>query len=224
VLCEKPLCWDVEEAAGHADRHAGAFLAQGLHLAVNTQWPHTLEAYRALHPGILDEPPHSFSMRLSPDGVGAGMIPEAVPHALSLLQAVLPDPEALVARPGARLLRPDASALELTFDYLAGGCEVACRVTLVRGRGQPREAAFAFDGHPARRRVEMGGYRLFLEDGRRSVPLPDPVPRRVGDFLGAVASGEPPRVDPAAVPGMRMLVDLHEAVLHEASCTGEGAT
>ncbi|MHC5010065.1 MAG: Gfo/Idh/MocA family oxidoreductase [Planctomycetota bacterium] len=211
VLCEKPLCWGGEDAGARARRHAGAFRERNLHLAVHAQWPFTLDAYRRLFPDALRSPPARFHMRLCPDARGPAMIPEALPHALSLLAAVRPGCPGTIRAPRIVITADDASRLHVTFTYAAGDALIESRIELKRSRSQPREAAYGFDGHVATRRVEMDGYRLFLRAEGREVPLPDPSARCVEAFLARVSSGAAPRIDPAADPGVSHLSAILDA-------------
>jgi hypothetical protein len=204
ALCEKPVVWGGPEPGRRAREHAEAYVAAGLHLGVNVQWPLTLEAYAALFPGILDAGPTSFSMRLSPDAAGPRMLPEAMPHALSLLAAVLPGDRARVECVSVTVLDPAHESVLVAFDWVVGPRRIAAEVRLVRGRTAPREAAYGFDGRVALRRVEPG-YRLSLQAEGRSVPLPDPTPRLVTAFVSRICSGAAPAIDPAASPGVLLL-------------------
>jgi predicted dehydrogenase len=210
VLSEKPLCWGGPDPVGAAEEIARRFAERRLHLLVNTQWPWTLGAYRELHPGSLTRPPREFRMLLSPRSEGPAMVPDAIPHALSLLSAVLPDPGATLAE--VRVEAPGPRALDVRFVYRADAGEVDSLVELRTAPEPPRPAAYAFDGREARRVVEGPRYALFFEAEGRRVAVPDPTPRLVGDFVRRVSSGARAVVDPAGVPGMRMLGQVWEAV------------
>jgi len=122
---------------------------------------------------------------------------------------VLPDPEAEVRDivvPGAG---PASLDVEFTWRARRGSCR--CRVQMRQGADPPRPAAYGFDGRMAHRMVVLPEYRLSLEAEGRSVPMADPTPLRVARFLSRISSGAPAAVDPAAVPGMRLLQTLYEA-------------
>ncbi len=212
VLCEKPLTWG-EDAVPEAERLADAFFAQGLHLRVNTQWPETLPTYRELFPETPDVPRH-LAMRMSPRSQGLRMIPAAIPHVLSLLAAALP-----AAQPRIEGIQCSASEdrVALQFVYAADPGAIEAEVELIRCPEQPRPAWYGFDGRIAHRHVEMDSYSMYLEGNGRRIPLPDPTPLLVGSFLDQVAAGPPARIDPAAVPGMRLLAQIHEAACRQTS-------
>ena len=157
---------------------------------------------------------------------GPPMIPDAIPHALSLLQAVLPAPDASVDDVSIRAYGEAGERLDVTFVYRAGGRAVEARVDLRRARTQPRVAAYGFDGLLARREVRMEGYRLSLIGGNHRLDLPDPTPRLVQTFLARVSSSDAANLDPNAWPGMAMLETVHDAWSHvavlPASAAGPG--
>jgi predicted dehydrogenase len=217
VLCEKPLVWATGDDAETAERIASAYLEAGRHLAVNAQWPRTLPTWRRLFPDAPRRVPRRFAMRLSPRDAGTAMLPAAMPHALSLLAAVLPGADAELE--DVTVTRRAAEHVRVAFTYRLAGEAIESRVDLVQCLEQPRPAAYGFDGHIAHRHVELDGYRLFLEGAGRRIPLPDPTPLLVGSFLEAVAAGPPAEIDPAAVPGMRHLVRILDAAAPDGAPT-----
>ena len=211
VLCEKPLCWGGPDVAARARHYARAYADRGLHLVVNAQWPYTLDAWRALFPGVLDASPGRFWMRLSPDSTGEAMVPDALPHALSLLLALLPGETPVLEDVRIGVEAPDASRLDVHFTMWAGSRALDATIELRRGIRQPRAAGYGFDGHRAMRRVRLTDYRLWLEGEGRTIELPDPTPRLVRSFVARVSSRAPAAVDPNAWPSMALLDQIHAA-------------
>ncbi len=210
VLCEKPLLWGGPDPAARAEGLGRAFLAAGLHLRVQAQWPHTLEVWRRLFPGVLDRPPDHFRMGLAPSAPGRGMFRSSLSHPLSLLAHVLPDPTAQIEEASA-ILAGEAGRID--FVYRTTAHAVRCTVEVEHTPSPPRHAAYGFDGHMATRIIRaLEPYTLALEGGGRRIPLPDPTPLLVRSFLDDVASGPPQAIDPAVLPGMRHLARLMAAV------------
>ena len=210
VLCEKPLVWGVADPGGTADRLAADFAARGLHLRVNAQWPWTLETFRALHPEAPRLPRH-FRMELPPRLRGlAGML-DSLSHPLSVLAALAPDPDASLRGLAFDGLAPEAERCGVQFTYVAAGHAIQAEVWLDSRPDPERRTRYVLDGYGATRRVDPGSYAMTLEDEGRRIPLADPTPRLVRSFLDAATSGAPARVDAAAVPGMRHLVQILEA-------------
>lgn len=198
VLCEKPFTWGGEALEATAGELAGAFAERGLLLVENCQWPHVLPAFEALHGpiGTLER----FAMRLTPASRGGQMLGDALPHPLSVLQALRPAEEAWIRDLHLSTRDPDTPELTLEAAYATPGGSVPFRVDLVHGTRLPREASLTINGRPARRRVRLEDYAQFLTDGEREVPLPDPLAahleRFVADLRDVLAGGAPPSVTP----------------------------
>lgn len=204
VLCEKPLIW---MGAGSAERAAGilqAYEASGLLLMVNTQWPFSLPGFFSLYPELEGAPVESFRMLLAPRSAGLAMLPDALPHALSLLQVLLPDPHPQLAEP--RIDSADEGReLVLRFRYLAAGRDVPCQLTLRQQLEQPRPFTYAINGKEVSRRIQERDYRLFFAGEGREVLIPDPLGLLVGDFISCLRTGRRPEKHCSPVPRLRML-------------------
>ena len=179
VLCEKPLIWSGAGLAERARAFEQRFRAAGLGLRECCQWPYTLPAYRALHPdtGAV----RSFAMRLSPASYEPrAMLGDALPHPLSLLQALVPGP----AEVGEiRFEAPARGSLRVAFAWRAAGAPVAVEIALVTQERPPRVAAYAVNGRWAERRIRAEDYALRFADGAREVPVPDPLRALLADFV-----------------------------------------
>lgn len=186
VLCEKPLVWGRPELAATARRVALGFQKRGLLLWENCQWPYTLPAFERLHPGALAQPPRRLAIRLQPDSFGAQMLGDAVPHALSLIQALLPGGAGQIERLRFKGGRPASQRLALEFRYRAGERELEVAIELLRSDRRPREACLEIDGRRAERLVAADGYQLSFAADDRTVPLPDPLTLLVADFVRAL--------------------------------------
>jgi predicted dehydrogenase len=198
VLCEKPFVWGRPELAATARRLAQGFQARGLLLWENCQWPYTLPAFEKLHPGVLAQPPRRLAVRLEPDSTGVQMIGDAVPHALSLVQALLPRPAGRLERLRFKGGGPGSQRLALEFRYRAGDRELEVAIELMRSDRRPRQASLEIDGRRADRLVGADGYQLsFAADGR-TVPLPDPLTLLVADFVRALPRASEARSEPKA--------------------------
>ena len=189
ALCEKPLVWGRGDNAAEARSVAKGFEARGLVLHENCQWPYTLGAYARLHPGVLDARASRFDMRLSPMVAGMPMIPDAMPHALSLLQAIAPGRDPRIEGLQFSTDRLDAPAITIGLRYVAGDRSMDAAIVLVQDKTQPREAGYAVNGRWARRLIRMEDYAMFFASGARVVDVPDPLALLVGDFVTALKEG-----------------------------------
>ena len=215
VLCEKPVAHGTPRPG---PTWAPRFVGAGLHLVVHAQWPFTLPTYRALHPDARPERATRFAMHLAPRHRGIAGVEDSLSHPLSLLAAVCPGPDARVEQ--VSVSRDDAT-WRVAFDYVVAPRRIACTVTLSPGAAPPRPAAYAFDGAWAHRTIGTN-YSMKLNAAGGAVPsgeapvgegivLPDPSALLVRSVVERVAQGAPVHVDPALVPGARLLDALCQA-------------
>ncbi|UCE84593.1 MAG: Gfo/Idh/MocA family oxidoreductase [Deltaproteobacteria bacterium] len=214
VLCEKPLLWDGRDLARVAEQLVGAFDAGGLVLWENCQWPYTLPAFEALHPGALGAPPRTFEMELQPASSGRQMLGDCLPHVLSLLQAVVPGGAPRVEEPAFSTRDPAAESLRVTFRFCTSEAVTRVRAELRGSDARPRRAAYALDGRWARREVSLPEYRLSFRDRERTVAAADPLRLLVEGFVAAIRGGDAPRAvsrGPEIAERMRLLAAIVEA-------------
>lgn len=189
VLCEKPFAWTPEAQWSDAAADLEArFQAAGRVLAVNTQWPWTLDAHSAAT-GPRGETARSLVMGLAPASGGAQMIGDALPHPLSLAQALRPDLRRIV---GLEVSTPSPGRMEVegVFEGARGAMKVRVILNSTQGPG-PREAWYSVDGRRADRLIDAADYSLAFQSGDRHVPLPDPLTARISSFVEQVQAGEP---------------------------------
>ena len=204
VLCEKPFVWGGSDLLARSQRLLDGFRERGLLVRENCQWPYTLSAFEALHPGSLAAPPSRFEMELEPLSSGLQSLGDALPHPISLLQALCPgapDLEAIeIDSEG-----PGGTDLTIRFRYRTEACSCAVRVALRQRETGLRHAAYALDGRRARRVVSADDYRLSFVDSDRSVPVADPLTQLVGDFVAALRAAS----DGADPPARQIQERLH---------------
>lgn len=199
TLCEKPLVWGDARALARGRALVGAFSARGVLLVENCQWPYTLRCFEALHPGALARPPRRFEMHLSPASSGERMLVDALPHFLSLLQALGREPAAELADVRFSTRAPDASALELALAWKTRSAAIEARFALRSSERLPRAAGYAIDGLRAERHVSLPDYAQRFADGEREVPLADPLALLVADFAAALRGGRADPGEPARI-------------------------
>ena len=207
VLCEKPFIWNNGCDSTQAATLLDAARAHNLIVAMNSQWPFVLPVYEQLC-GL---PPaaqiKSFQIHLAPLSTGRDMIPDAMPHALSLLYSVLGPGtlEQLILEPG-----PDRLRVSFFYSTTAGQCQVVAE--LVHETRQPRSFAFGFNGNIARRTIDMATYRISFTCGERRCEAEDPLQLSMRDFLHACRHAVLPRIGSAhIVDTMQMLQQVYAA-------------
>jgi predicted dehydrogenase len=184
-LCEKPICWPVP--AGNDP--VALFAASGRFLDVLTQWPCTLPTFYALHPEQAGAVVERFEMRLSPITFGVDMVPDAVPHFLSMLRALVGATWPLNIT--AEFVEGDMHRLRITCDVINDTDCIHAILHLETCPQRPRTAWYAINGDRADREVELADYQQFFRSNDRRIPLPDPLGQLVGRFLADVADNRP---------------------------------
>jgi hypothetical protein len=197
VLCEKPLVWGDPEPAWEAARLADRAAERGVVLFENCPWPYALPAFDALHPAAREGGVRTFEMEMAPSSSDPRqMLVDAMSHPLSVLQALAPgNPRVRGASP-LRVMAWEESAAgrvdgAFVFRRSLDLPPIDVRVRLRTCERQPRPMALAVNGRRAERMVRMDDYAMSFVDCHREAALPDPMAALVGDFVRAVAQGEP---------------------------------
>jgi len=198
-LCEKPFWWEeAEDRRQETARLVDAFIARDRYVGVLTQWPLTLPSFYDLHPQVKSEPVERFEFRLSPSRRGELMIPDAAPHVLSMVYALVGTGE--LREPTATFEDVEGTDLRLQFLYEPTahtdelGVERPQDVVQVTCRFQtqerpPRAAWYAINGHKVDRTIDMARYDMYFESHERRVRIEDPLKLLVQDFLAKVNRG-----------------------------------
>ena len=224
VLCEKPFIWREPEAMARCDEILAAFERAERLVWENCQWPYTLPAFEALHPGSLDEPPRRFEMELQPSRSGLQALADAIPHPLSLLQTLAPGASTL-CDPWFSTGRNQEETLTVGFRYEVGDHCTEVEIRLSPGASLPRRSALSIDGRRADRVVSGSDYRLSFTDSERSVPLTDPLKLLVGGFVRALRETTPGSGESRAreiSQRMQLLTDVTAAYTRYAKARGDG--
>lgn len=181
-LVEKPLLWPGSE--GTVAEVIRQFESKGLLLQMVAQWPFALAQFDTLF-GPIPDHIDTFNMRLSPISLGPVMVPDAAPHFLSLLQALVGPGECqqvAIEQSGQERL-----SLHCQYTHAHGCVQAALELQTVTQR--PRPAWIDINGQRAERQVELPDYRQFLSGGGRQVALPDPMNQVAADFIGKLDHG-----------------------------------
>lgn len=215
VLAEKPFLWEPEtEWETRARDLEDRFAAAGRILGVNAQWPWVLPAFRELT-GKDPLGARSLEMGMSPASEGLRMVGDALPHPLSLAQAMRPD---LVRIEDVAFDHPSPAELHLRATCHGEGDPMALEVHFGGHITEtPRPAWFAIDGQRADRCVRTRDYSMFLRSGARLVDMPDPMGLRIHAFVEQVkaTNGAPLEPDRTVSRRAHMLHAVAEAYRSE---------
>ena len=199
VLCEKPFVWQCDDLGVTGAGILDAFASRDLLVVENCPWPYTLPCFEALHPEFrssrthqANRAPERFDMFLQPSNGGLQMLCDSFPHAISLLQALIPDsPLALEAIEYEGNL--ETGPMTVRFRCISETSPTLVRVELEPTQALPRRAWIAIDGRRAERDVISDSYELSFSDAGRSVPVRDPLSLLVADFIDNLATPNAPR-------------------------------
>lgn len=212
-LCEKPLVGPGQESAGL--RAVAAFASRPQLIAENCQWPFVVPIVALLH-GAAAAPsagPRAVAMGLSPMGTGAlPMLRDALPHLLSVAQAVAQRPADLELQHADLDVRGEsARRCTLRLGLRDAGATLMAELHLEHCATQPRPAWLAVDGRRIDRRIGAG-YAIAFAGGGRELAVADPLQQLVDAFVADLRAGDPGRArQSAAVVGGRLR--LYGAVL-----------
>ncbi len=208
VFCEKPfVSWETEDAATGVERMLTKAKDKGLTVAMNSQWPFSVPYYEQLCGRIQAEESHRFFMRLAPSCTGREMVPESVPHALSLLYSVFgPGTVREVSFESVK-----ERELSLRFRYVGRttGCDI--HIELATQEIQPRDFSYGFNGKIVCREIELSDYGIFFCYENRKIRISDPLELSVRNVIEAVEKKSPPLVGDSHilnnVSGLRAVYD-----------------
>ena len=207
IFCEKPFVSpDTANPARLLRRIFTRARRRRITIAMNPKWGFCLPCYEELCGTVDKGSAKTFQMRLSPICSGMAMIPDSVPHALSMLYTALGDGTLQDVRiEGAQ----DSMQISFAYKWEHGTC--MARVSLVTEQTQPRTFSFGFDGRMVHRAIDMDTYTIsFLHDGN-SVALTDPLDLSVRDFMEAIREHRPPGIGEAhIISTSKMLKDIYD--------------
>jgi len=208
VFCEKPFIWQQPQDLGRAaeDILEGA-RAQKITVAMNSQWPFAMNAYEEMCGKLEEKRQDRFFMLMSPFSPGKEMIPESVPHPLSLLYCSRGEGEVRDLSVESPLERE----MLIRFNYLSkrGECDVTIR--LISQREQPREFRFGFDDRIVSRRIDLKNYEIYFQHEGKEMKIVDPVALSVKNFMEAAGKGTEPLIGGAHIlNNLRLLKNVYD--------------
>jgi hypothetical protein len=190
----------VEEILGKANE-------KGLTVAMNSQLPFSIRSYETICGKIEVQKPNHFVINLSPGVMGREMIPESVPHALSLLYEVF--------GPG-KIQRLSFEAVEerqmsIQFEYLFGQNRCTVSVNLTHEEKQPRDLSFGFNDRIVSRSLDLTHYAIYFNYGDVKVRIADPLELSVKNFMDAVEKKTDPLIGYFHIlNNMRLLKQIYD--------------
>lgn len=183
VFCEKPFVRpDIDDITKKVEDLFEKVKEKKLTVAMNSQWPFAIKYYRKVCGEIEVKKSNRFFMTMSPFASGKEMIPEAVPHALSLLYSLLGEGE--ISDLHFESAEKDEIITKFKYHFRTRDCEVCLK--LVRKEKQPRDFQFGWNDKIVRRSLNLRNYDIYFNYGNRKLKIADPLELSVGDFMAAV--------------------------------------
>lgn len=191
LFCEKPFIWDgFMDLRKEVENIFEKAYQRGLTIAMNSQWPFSIEAYEALCGKIIIQQANTFYIHLSPPCRGKEMIPESVPHALSLLYCFLGTGEI----EDLNFEFNGQEEMKIRFSYLSGAqtCDVLIHLKYLSSL--PRPFAFGLNDRIVYRSVDLEDYKIYFNYEDKRLRIVDPLELSVRNFMEAIEKRREPYI------------------------------
>ena len=208
IFCEKPFLWgDHTDIRKRIEDIFEKAREKKLTIAMNSQWLFSLDSYEEICGKIGIQETSHFFMRMSPFSPGKVMIPESIPHPLSILYC----------RFGAGEIKHlnfesgGEGKLDIRFTYLFGtrACDVL--IKLVPQKTQPREFSYGFNGRIVSRSLDLENYEIYFHYGNKKLRIVDPLERSVKNFMEALENKIEPFIgSPHILHNMSLLKEIDD--------------
>jgi len=183
VFCEKPFIWgDHTDIRTRIEDIYKKAREKGLTIAMNSQWPFSIDDYEEICGKIRIEEKNSFFVRMSPFSAGRVMIPDSVPHPLSILYCRLGAGE--IQELNFELDGEGEMNIRFIYQFGTRACDVL--IELVCQKLPPRDFSFGFNGKIVSRSLDLNHYEIFFNFGNRRLKIMDPLELSVKNFIKAV--------------------------------------
>jgi hypothetical protein len=191
IFCEKPFIWEEGIDAGKAVEDILKKASEKeLTIAMNSQWPFSIEYYEKICGKIEIKKTNQFSILLSPSSSGKEMIPESVPHALSLVYHVFGDGEIK----DLNFELNGEREITIQFAYVFGMNECDVLIKMLSQESQPRDFSFGFNGKMVLRSLDFENYHIYFNYENKKLKIADPLDLSVKNFIKAVEKKEGPLI------------------------------
>ena len=208
IFCEKPFLWgDYTDIQKRTEDIFEKAREKELIIAMNSQWPFSIDYYEEICGEIRIKETSHFYMRMSPFSPGKVMIPESVPHPLSILYCRLGSGEI-------RNLSFESNVgeeMSIRFTYLFGTCACDVLIRLVHQETQPREFSYGFDGRIVFRSLDLKNYDIYFNYGNKKLRIADPLELSVKNFMEALEKRSEPFIGaPHILHNMSLLKAIYD--------------
>jgi len=189
IFCEKPFIWnDDMDPRKMVEEILGKAFEKKLTIAMNSQWPFSIDLYEAICGKIVIQKSNTFFIGMSPPVPGREMIRESVPHALSLLFCLL----GIGKIEDLNFESNGEREMSIRFGYLfeTQACDVFIQLRFQET--PPRPFSFGLNDRIVFRSLDLENYEIFFNYGGKKMKIIDPLELSVRNFMEAVEKGEEP--------------------------------
>jgi len=191
VFCEKPFIWDdLPDIRTRIEDIFERAREKRLTLAMNSQWPFSIDDYEELCGKVRIEEKNHFFVRMSPFSPGRVMIPESVPHPLSLLYCRLGAGE--IQELNFELDGEGEMNIRFTYLFETRACDVL--IKLGHQKTPPRDFSFGFNEKIVSRSLDLNHYEIYFNFGKSKLKITDPLELSVKNFMEAVENRTEPLI------------------------------
>jgi predicted dehydrogenase len=208
IFCEKPFIWPgYADTREKVDEILKKVKEKKLILAMNSQWPFAWRFYQQICGEIEIKKSTRFFIQMAPFTSGKEMIPESVPHALSLLYASLGEGQISELR----FKSPKKGEMVITFQYVGYGKDCGVQIQLARKEEQPRDFCFGFNDKIVKRSLDFQTYAIYFECERQRLNIADPLELSVQNFMEAVEKKVEPLIGGSHIlSNMSLLKEIYD--------------
>ena len=191
IFCEKPFIWgDHTNIRKRIEDIFAKAREKRLTIAMNSQWPFSIDTYEKMCGKIRIGEKNRFFVRMSPFSPGRVMIPESVPHPLSILYCRLGAGE--IRELNFEWEGEGALAIRFTYLFETRACDVL--IKLVHQRTPPRDFSFGFNDKVVARSLDFNHYEIYFNYGNKKLKIADPLELSVKNFFEAVRKKSEPLI------------------------------
>ena len=193
IFCEKPFIWS---GPTNIQKNIEPIFEKArekkLTIAMNSQWPFSIDAYKKICGEIGIKRSNTFYIKMAPPFPGREMIPESIPHALSLLYCLLGNGEI----EDLNFESVGEKEMSIRFVYLFGtkGCDVFVRLACQETGS--RDFSFGLNDQMVFRSVDPKNYEIYFHHGDKKLRVTDPLGLSVKNFIEAVEKKIEPFIGP----------------------------
>lgn len=210
IFCEKPFLWD--ETGNIRKTIEGVFTKANekkLTIAMNSQLPFSIGHYERICGKINTDEINKFFIGLSPSVLGKEMIPESVPHTLSILYFIFKEGEIR----NLAFESAEEKKIIIGFSYVSQANKCNVSIKLTTQEKQPPDFSFGFNDKIATRTIDSGNnnYDLYFNYKNKKLKITDPLESSVKDFIVAFERKTEPLIGYAHIlNNMSLLREIYD--------------